>query len=168
VQTEDGVSNGSVDAILVVMRIFGISAALRPFAVVVLSGFLGLALPLQALADAYTDYAAEKEARLRSGLSSISEERTVLRSAFSAQEQQCLRRFVSAACLEDVRQAQARAMRELDLAQEMLNLEIRQLHAEGRQRSRQQAMARHVQSLAPKEGLSDPRYQYPHRPHAPA
>jgi hypothetical protein len=151
VQTEDGVSNGSVDAILAVMRIFGISAALRPFAVV-LFWVLGLALPLQALAEVYPDFVAEKEARLRSGLSSISEERTVLRSAFSAQEQQCLRRFVSAACLEDVRQAQARAMRELDLAQEMLNLEIRQLHADARQRSRQQAMSRHVQSLAPKQG----------------
>lgn len=147
-------SNGSVDAILAVMRIFGISAALRPFAVI-LFWVLGLSLPLQAIAeaDSKAEFVAEKEARLRSGLSAISEERTLLRSSFSAQEQQCLRRFVSAACLEETRQAQARAMRELDLAQEMLNLEIRQLHADARQRARQQAMSRHIQSLAPKQGV---------------
>jgi hypothetical protein len=151
VQTEDGVLNGSVDAILLHMRISGISAFLRPSALLLVWA-LSLASPLQVAADSNADYVAEKEARLRSGLAAISEERTLLRSTFSAQEQQCLRRFVSAACLEDVRQAQARSMRELDLAQEMLNLEIRQLHADARQRARQQAMARHVEALAPKQG----------------
>lgn len=112
---------------------------------------LGMAAPLPLAADSSADFVAEKESRLRSGLAAIAEERAMVRSLFTAREQQCLQRFASAACLEDARQAHARAMRELDLAQEMLNLEIRQLHADARQRSRQQAMARHLESLVPKQ-----------------
>jgi hypothetical protein len=112
---------------------------------------MGLVVPLALAADSSTDYVAEKESRLRSGLAAVAEERAMVRSVFNAREQQCLRRFASAACLEEARQARARALRELDLAQEMLNLEIRQLHADARQRARQQAMARHLESLVPKQ-----------------
>ncbi|MBM3376436.1 MAG: hypothetical protein FJY35_10135 [Betaproteobacteria bacterium] len=143
-------SNGSVDAILPGMRIFGISAALRPSAALLVLA-MAMAAPLPLAADSSADYVAEKEFWLRSGLAAIAEERSMVRSAFTAREQQCLQRFASAACLEDARQANARAMRELDLAQEMLNLEIRQLHADARQRARQQAMARHLESLVPKQ-----------------
>nr|UOZ96717.1 hypothetical protein NCPCFENI_00617 [Cupriavidus sp.] len=132
------------------MRIFGISAAPRSSAALLILA-LGLAVPLTLAADSSADYVAEKESRLRSGLAAVAEERAMVRGVFTAREQQCLQRFASAACLEDARQAHARAMRELDLAQEMLNLEIRQLHADARQRARQQAMARHLESLVPKQ-----------------
>ncbi|MFZ9735110.1 MAG: hypothetical protein ACO3B4_08710 [Burkholderiaceae bacterium] len=132
------------------MRIFGISAAPRSSAALLILA-MGLAVPLALAADSSADYVAEKESRLRSGLAAVAEERAMVRNVFNAREQQCLQRFASAACREDARQARARALRELDLAQEMLNLEIRQLHANARLRARQQAMARHLESLVPKQ-----------------
>lgn len=114
-----------------------------------LNGLLAIGVYLGASAQATTagDYVTVQEDRLRSGLAVLASERTKVRSEFAARELACLNRFVSAPCLEDVRQGYARALRDLDLVEEMLNTEIRQLHSAARLRARQQTIARHVQSL---------------------
>jgi hypothetical protein len=98
-------------------------------------------------ADAQTDFEALQEARLRSGLVALTEERQNLRARYAAQEMDCLDRFLSASCLEDVRQGYARALRELDLVQESMELQIRQVHAGARQRARQEAVAQHAKAI---------------------
>lgn len=113
---------------------------------------VALGLGFSASAEPGADYVVFQEARLRNGISALEEERLQVRVRFAAMELQCLQKFVSSACLEDVRQEYTRALRELDLVQEMLNIEIRQLHSAARQRARQQNIARHVQSLEMRNG----------------
>ena len=104
-------------------------------------------VPVGVRADAQTDFEALQEARLRAGLLALTEERQSLRSRYAAQEMDCLDRFLSAVCLEDVRQGYARALRELDLVQESMELQIRQVQAGARQRARQEAVAQHAKAI---------------------
>lgn len=104
-------------------------------------------LSAPAQASAANDYVSTREERLRSGLTVLASERKQVRSEFAERELTCLSRFVSAACLEDVRQGYARTLRDLDLIEELLHTEIRQLHSDARLRTRQQTIARHMQSL---------------------
>jgi hypothetical protein len=60
---------------------------------------------------------------------------------FSAQEQVCLSKFLSAACLNDLRRDAAQARRQYELAKELLRREIRQIEADVRYRQRLDADA---------------------------
>jgi hypothetical protein len=104
-------------------------------------------MPRLAQADVLSEFDAFQETRLREGLVALATERRRVFERFSAQEIDCLDRFFSASCLEDVRQGYARALRELDLLQESLGLDIRRLQASARQRARQDAVVQHSQAI---------------------
>lgn len=105
------------------------------------------AAPVCAQADVRADFEAVQEARLRSGLVALTEERQHIRGRYAEQEMDCLERFFSASCLEGVRQRYARAVRELELLQESMELQIRQVQAGARQRARQEAVAQHAKAI---------------------
>lgn len=105
------------------------------------------AAPITVYAGLQADFEAVQEKRLRSGLAALVEERQHIRGRYAEQELGCLERFLSASCLEEVRQGYARALRELDLVQESIELEIRQVQAAARQRARQEAAAQHAKAI---------------------
>jgi hypothetical protein len=74
--------------------------------------------------------------RANAALAEIQKQRTVLYQASSQQEQVCLKKFISAPCLEDLRQSHAAASRDLDLAAEKLKEQIREAQASARARAR--------------------------------
>jgi hypothetical protein len=74
--------------------------------------------------------------RANTALSEIEKQRQVLYQASSQQEQVCLQKFISAPCLEDLRQSHAAASRDLDLAAEGLKEQIREAQASARARAR--------------------------------
>ena len=125
---------------------------LRPFSSVMPRLALTLAIAFAAAlggahADTRTDFEAAQEDRLRSGLAALAAERQRVRGRYAEQELGCLERFLSASCLEEVRQGYARALRELELVQESMELQIRQVQAGARQRARQEAVAQHAQAI---------------------
>lgn len=83
---------------------------------------------------------AELKAQAQQGISQVESDRRLLMARLYAEEQDCLQRFISAPCLEDLRQEAARENRILDLAKESLLQSIRRLEAEARKRSRDQRM----------------------------
>ena len=103
--------------------------------------------PLGLYAEPRADLESVQEERLRGGLAALAEERQRIRGRYAEQELDCLDRFLSASCLEDVRQGYARALRELELLQESMELQIRQLQASARQRARQEAVAQHAKAI---------------------
>ena len=103
--------------------------------------------PVRLHAEPRTDFEAFQEDRLRSGLAALTEERQRIRGRYAEQELGCLDRFLSASCLEEVRQGYARALRELELVQESIELQIRQVQASARQRARQEAVAQHAKAI---------------------
>ena len=60
---------------------------------------------------------------------------------FSAREQICLSKFISAACLNELRRDAAQARRQYELAKELLRRDIRQIEADVRYRQRLNADA---------------------------
>ncbi len=74
--------------------------------------------------------------RANLALAKIEKQRKVLYQASSQQEQVCLKKFISAPCLEDLRQSHAAASRDLDLAAEGLKEQIREAQASARARAR--------------------------------
>jgi len=74
--------------------------------------------------------------RANSALAEIDQQRQVLYKASSEQEQRCLNKFISAPCLEDLRQSHAAASRDLDLAAEALKEQSREAQAKARARAR--------------------------------
>ena len=60
---------------------------------------------------------------------------------FSAREQICLSKFISAACLNELRRDAAQARRQYGLAKELLRRDIRQIEADVRYRQRLEADA---------------------------
>ncbi len=60
---------------------------------------------------------------------------------FSAREQVCLSKFISAACLNELRRDAAQARRQYGLAKELLRRDIRQIDADVRYRQRLDADA---------------------------
>ncbi|MEY4725287.1 MAG: hypothetical protein RL043_1436 [Pseudomonadota bacterium] len=74
--------------------------------------------------------------RANLALTEIEKQRKVLYQASSQQEQVCLKKFISAPCLEDLRQSHAAASRDLDLAAEGLKEQIREAQASARARAR--------------------------------
>jgi len=123
---------------------------LRPFSSAVQTLTLAIVVsfvPVGLHAEPRADFEAFQEDRLRSGLAALAEERQRIRGRFAEQELGCLDRFLSASCLEDVRQGYARALRELELVQESMELQIRQVQASARQRARQEAVAQHAKAI---------------------
>ncbi|MFZ9764293.1 MAG: hypothetical protein ACO3B9_02915 [Burkholderiaceae bacterium] len=74
--------------------------------------------------------------RANKALAEIEQQRNVLYQVSSQQEQVCLKQFISAPCLEDLRQSHAAASRDLDLAAEGLKEQIREAQASARARAR--------------------------------
>ncbi|MFZ9670177.1 MAG: hypothetical protein ACO3AX_01530 [Burkholderiaceae bacterium] len=74
--------------------------------------------------------------RANKALAEIEQQRKVLYQVSSQQEQVCLKQFISAPCLEDLRQSHAAASRDLDLASEGLKEQIREAQASARARAR--------------------------------
>ena len=74
--------------------------------------------------------------RANKALADIEQQRKVLYQASSQTEQGCLKKFISAPCLEDLRQSHAAASRDLDLAAEGLKEQIREAQASARARAR--------------------------------
>ena len=74
--------------------------------------------------------------RANKALAEIEQQRKVLYQVSSQQEQVCLKQFISAPCLEDLRQSHAAASRDLDLAAEGLKEQIREAQASARARAR--------------------------------
>ena len=74
--------------------------------------------------------------RANQALADIEQQRKALYQASSQTEQGCLKQFISAPCLEDLRQAHAAASRDLDLAAEGLKEQIREAQASARARAR--------------------------------
>ncbi len=74
--------------------------------------------------------------RANQALAEIEKQRKALYQASSQQEQVCLRKFISAPCLEELRQSHAAASRDLDLAAEGLKEQIREAQASARARAR--------------------------------
>ncbi|MGA0037922.1 MAG: hypothetical protein ACO3HD_06385 [Burkholderiaceae bacterium] len=74
--------------------------------------------------------------RANKALAEIEQQRKALYQASSQQEQVCLKQFISAPCLEDLRQSHAAASRDLDLASEGLKEQIREAQASARARAR--------------------------------
>ncbi len=74
--------------------------------------------------------------RANLALAEIEKQRKALYQASSQQEQVCLKKFISASCLEDLRQSHAAASRDLDLAAEGLKEQIREAQASARARAR--------------------------------
>ncbi len=74
--------------------------------------------------------------RANLALAEIETQRKALYQASSQQEQVCLKKFISAPCLEELRQSHAAASRELDLAAEGLKEQIREAQASARARAR--------------------------------
>ena len=74
--------------------------------------------------------------RANKALAEIEQQRKALYQASSQKEQGCLKKFISAPCLEDLRQAHAAASRDLDLAAEGLKEQIREAQASARARAR--------------------------------
>lgn len=74
--------------------------------------------------------------RANQALAEIEKQRKALYQASSQQEQVCLKKFISAPCLEELRQSHAAASRDLDLAAEGLKEQIREAQASARARAR--------------------------------
>jgi ABC-type transporter MlaC component len=74
--------------------------------------------------------------RANQALADIEQQRKALYQVSSQKEQGCLKQFISAPCLEDLRQAHAAASRDLDLAAEGLKEQIREAQASARARAR--------------------------------
>jgi hypothetical protein len=74
--------------------------------------------------------------RANKALAEIEQQRKALYQVASQQEQVCLKQFISAPCLEDLRQSHAAASRDLDLAAEGLKEQIREAQASARARAR--------------------------------
>jgi hypothetical protein len=74
--------------------------------------------------------------RANQALAEIEKQRKALYQASSQQEQVCLKKFISAPCLEELRQSHAAASRDLDLATEGLKEQIREAQASARARAR--------------------------------
>lgn len=74
--------------------------------------------------------------RANQALAEIEKQRKALYQASSRQEQVCLKKFISAPCLEELRQSHAAASRDLDLAAEGLKEQIREAQASARARAR--------------------------------
>lgn len=76
------------------------------------------------------------KAQAQEGLRQIDVDHRALKARLHTAEQACLKRFVSAPCLEDLRLESAQETRIFDLARESLQQTIRRLEAGARQRSR--------------------------------
>ena len=74
--------------------------------------------------------------RARQAIALLEQDHQALMADAHLKEKACLARFVSASCLEDLRQAVTKASRDIDLAAETLRESIRQVQADARQRAR--------------------------------
>lgn len=109
-------------------------APIALMATMVIGGMAGLPSPVLAANLSESEQAIVD--RANQGLSQIEKERAALRQASSRREQACLQKFLSADCLEDLRQSHAAASRDLDLAAESLREQIREAQARARARAR--------------------------------
>lgn len=76
-----------------------------------------------------------------SSIQALEVDRVALQRKAHISERDCLKRFVSAACLEEVRQSYFTEEREIDLKIEEQRLVIRRTEAEARRRDREQRAA---------------------------
>jgi len=76
-----------------------------------------------------------------SSIQALEVDRLALQRKAHLTERDCLKRFVSAACLEEVRQSYFTEEREIDLKIEEQRLVIRRTEAEARRRDREQRAA---------------------------
>jgi hypothetical protein len=76
-----------------------------------------------------------------SGIQALEVDRLALQRKAHLTEKDCLKRFISAACLEEVRQSYFTEEREIDLKIEEQRLVIRRTEAEARRRDREQRAA---------------------------
>lgn len=115
-----------------------------------------LMVPVFILAFSSVAHASEtplelyQKERLMAGLEALEREREHIRSQWAQAEQHCLSKFISGACLEEARQTFQRADRALDLAKASMQLELRIIQAQVRQRSRQDAVVAHEAAMAKK------------------
>jgi hypothetical protein len=102
-----------------------------------LPGVLGFFLLPAVVAAAGLD-AAERQVidRAEKAILALEKDRQSLLAQAHLKEQECLRRFASAGCLEDLRQSVTAASRDLDLAAEALREGVRRTQANARQRAR--------------------------------
>lgn len=102
-----------------------------------LRGVLGFALLPAVVAAASLD-AAERQVidRAEQAILALESDRRALMAQAHLKEQECLKRFASAGCLEDLRQSVTTASRDLDLAAETLREGMRRTQANARQRAR--------------------------------
>ena len=120
-------------------------SGLRKSTLGALSGFvlacsLTPALAQQPAADPDADLRALRpphESRLRN----IDAERLAFQQDLAAREQSCLKRFLSARCLEGIRSEHLREMRRYDLLRETELQALRDIDAEIRQRTRSRRAA---------------------------
>jgi hypothetical protein len=90
----------------------------------------GLTAPEQSVID-----------QANSSIQALEVDRLALQRKAHLTEKDCLKRFVSAACLEEVRQSYFTEEREIDLKIEEQRLLIRRTEAEARRRDREQRAA---------------------------
>ncbi|MFM1928288.1 MAG: hypothetical protein RIR28_871 [Pseudomonadota bacterium] len=79
--------------------------------------------------------------KARQALVVLEKDHQALMADVHLREKACLARFVSASCLEDLRQEVTKASRDIDLAAETLRESIRQVQADARQRARDARVA---------------------------
>ncbi|MEY3095763.1 MAG: hypothetical protein ACO2Z5_03700 [Burkholderiaceae bacterium] len=79
--------------------------------------------------------------KARQALVVLEKDHQALMADAHLKEKACLARFVSASCLEDLRQEVTKASRDIDLAAETLRESIRQVQADARQRARDARVA---------------------------
>lgn len=103
---------------------------------------LGLTLTAMTFAaDGFTAQEQDRIKALNEGLGLFDRDYQNQLGEFSAREQVCLSKFISAACLNELRRDAAQAHRQYDLAKEFLRRDIRQIEADVRYRQRLEADA---------------------------